>query len=74
MMKIFVEAKPDARNNHVAKIDEYHFKVQVADPPVQGRANRAIIALLSEYFNVSKSQIKLLSGFSSKKKVFDVIK
>ena len=49
-MKIFVKAKPDSNENKVEKIDDSNFVVSVKDPPVQGRANRAIVKILSEYF------------------------
>lgn len=71
-MKIFVTAKPRAGENKIEKIDETNFKVSVTAPPIKGFANKAIIELLADYFNVSKSQVKLISGFSSKEKVFEI--
>jgi uncharacterized protein YggU (UPF0235/DUF167 family) len=55
-MKIFVKAKPAARE----------------EPPVHGRANAAISKALANYFKVSSSQVRLISGFSSKQKVFEI--
>jgi hypothetical protein len=71
-MKIFVTAKTNARENSVEKIDDNHFEVSVTAPPIKGLANKAIAELLSEYFNVSKSEVKLISGFSSKTKIFEI--
>lgn len=71
-MKIFVKAKPFAWEDKVEKIDETHFVVSVKEVPRQGRANRAIAQALAEYFGVAPSQITLLSGFSSKQKVFQI--
>ncbi|MCL5407229.1 MAG: DUF167 domain-containing protein [Patescibacteria group bacterium] len=71
-MKIFVFAKPRAKNNLVQKIDENHFEVSVTAPPIKGLANKAISKLLAEYFNVSKSEVKLISGFSFKNKIFEI--
>lgn len=71
-MKIFVTAKPCAWENLVEKIDETHFIVKVKEPPIQGRANRAIIELLAEYFQTSASQIKIVSGFTSRQKVVEI--
>lgn len=42
-MRIFVKAKPSASHESVEKIDETHYEVAVTEPPIQGRANRAII-------------------------------
>jgi hypothetical protein len=69
-MKIFVKAKPDSNENKVEKIDDSNFVVSVKDPPVQGRANRAIIRLLSEYFHTPN--IRIVSGHTSRQKIVDV--
>ncbi len=73
-MKIFISAKPASREDHVEKIDETHFTVRVTEPPIQGRANRAIIKLLAKYFDTSVSNIKIVSGFTSKQKIIEVQK
>jgi hypothetical protein len=44
----------------------------VKEPPIRGKANRAIINVLADYFNVSVSQVVLLSGFSSREKIFNI--
>jgi len=71
-MKIFVKAKPAAREEKIEKINETNFVVSVKEPLVQGRANMAISKALAEYFKVSNSQVRLISGFSSRQKVFEV--
>jgi len=71
-MKIFVKAKPNAREATIEKIDETHFNVSVKEPPVQGRANMAITKALADYFKTSSYNIKLISGFASKQKVFEI--
>jgi len=73
-MRVFITAKPRAGENKIEKIDETNFKVSVTAPPVKGFANKAIVELLADHFNVSNSQVKLVSGFSSKEKVFEIYK
>jgi UPF0235 protein mflv_3569 len=41
-------------------------------PAIEGRANAAAIKLLAKHFGVSKSQVRLLRGATSKYKVFDI--
>lgn len=72
-MKINVKAKPSAREEEVVKTDETNFMVSVKEPPVQGRANAAIARALAEYFGVSNSQVRLVSGFSSRQKIFEIV-
>ena len=71
-MKIKILAKPAARENKVEEVGENEFKVSVTEPPVQGRANHAIIELLAEHFGVAKSDVKLISGFKSRQKIFEI--
>jgi len=73
-MKIFVKAKPSAKEERIEKTDEINFIVWVKEPPKNGKANKAIIKALACYFNVSLSRVNLVSGFSSKQKVFEILK
>jgi len=83
-MKIFVKAKAGAKENKVVppamklfqtenKSDEY-YTVSVKEAPIEGRANDAIIRVLAEYFGVSQNAVRLVSGSTSKRKVFEILK
>ncbi|CUU07963.1 hypothetical protein JGI3_01615 [Candidatus Kryptobacter tengchongensis] len=72
-MRIFVRVKPNAKVEKVEKIDETHFSVSVKAPPVEGKANEALISLLANYFGVSKSNVKIISGFNSRNKVVEIV-
>ena len=72
-MKIFIKAKPGAREEKVEKVDETHFVVAVREPPVAGRANMAIIKVMAEYFKVAPSRARIISGFTSRQKVLEII-
>ena len=71
-MKIFVKARPKAKFEKVEKIDQSHYKVWVKAPAEKGKANAAIVKILADYFGTSK--IKLVSGFSSRQKIFEIEK
>lgn len=67
-MKLFVTVKPNAKLNFVEKIDDLHFRISVKAPPQDGKANQAVVKMLSEYFDAPKSRFLLLHGESSKAK------
>ena len=71
-MKIFVTANPNAKEQRIEEIDKAHFAVKVKEPPQGGRANAAIARVLAERFGVPVSRVHLRSGFSSKRKVFEI--
>ena len=66
-MNIFVSARPGTKEDNVEKIDETHFKVSVKEPPIRGRANKAITALLAEYFDVPASCVVIVRGNAYKR-------
>lgn len=53
-MKIFVQAKPGSREEKVEQTDGTHFTVSVKEPPVQGKANRAIVDALAKHLGVER--------------------
>ena len=71
-MKIFVKAKPNAREEKIEKISENSYVVSVKAPPVQGQANRAIIEVLAIYFKVPKSCVNIVAGHTSKQKIVEI--
>lgn len=71
-MKVFVKAKPGAKEAKIEKIDQSHLIVAVKEPPRNGLANLAIRQALAEYFDIPPSQIQLISGFKSRQKVFEI--
>lgn len=73
-MKISVIVHPNSKRPRIEKdlLDTLH--VYVSEPPLEGKANRATIKALADYFKVSKSQVNLISGAKSKNKIFEVIK
>jgi len=70
-MKISVRVKPNMKEEKVERVDDV-FTVYVKEPAKEGKANRAVIELLSEYFKVPKSKIVILSGMKSKQKIIEI--
>jgi uncharacterized protein (TIGR00251 family) len=70
-MKISVRVKPNMKEEKVEK-EGGVFTVCVKEPAKEGRANKAVVELLSEYFKVPKSRIVILSGMKSKQKIIEI--
>lgn len=71
-MKISVRVKAGAKENLVEDQGGGNYRVRVKAPPVEGKANEALITVLAEHFNVPKSRIRLCSGKTSKHKLFEI--
>lgn len=48
------------------------FRVQLTAPPVEGRANAALIEVLANHFKVKKHQVRILSGKKSRDKLVEI--
>ncbi len=44
-------------------------EASVISPPNKGKANKELIALISDFFNVPKSQISIVGGMKSREKI-----
>jgi hypothetical protein len=51
-------------------MDEELLCIEIKTPPKKGKANLAILKLLSKTLNIPKSQIDLIKGHTSPKKTF----
>jgi uncharacterized protein (TIGR00251 family) len=71
-MLINVKVKPNARQNTVQKIDESNFVVFTTTTPEDGKANKSVIELLSDFFRIAKSKIIIIRGQTSKNKVIEI--
>jgi uncharacterized protein (TIGR00251 family) len=65
-----VRAKAGARRNGILGARDGMLRVAVTAAPEKGKANRAIVAVLSEALGVPKAAIELVSGATSPRKRF----
>ena len=71
-MRIFIHTKPRSRHSRVERIDDTHYVVAVTAPPVDGKANEAVLEAIALHFHLRKSDVRLISGQSSRKKVVEI--
>ena len=67
-----VRVQPRAKKNAIVGEVGEALKLALTEPPVEGRANEACIALLAKILNVARSSITIASGESSRNKVIRV--
>ncbi len=70
--KIEVTVKPGAARNAVEDLGEARYKVWVTAAPDKGKANNAMIKLLADFLEISKSKIQILRGETSRIKVLQI--
>ncbi len=69
-----VRAQPGAKKTAITGVygegAAAQLKIAVQAPPVEGRANSALIAFLAKMFGLPKNRVELVSGELSRSKVF----
>ena len=63
-----VRVVPRASKSKIVGEHEGALKVRIASPPVDGAANAELVKLLGKTFGVSRSEIEVISGETSKRK------
>jgi len=71
-MKLNVTVIINAKNSGIIKIDESNYKVKIDEPAVDNRANKRLIELLTDYFKVQKSSVKILKGLKNRNKIVSI--
>ena len=71
-MRITVNVHPNSKRPRIEKDLLGTLHVYVVQPPLEGKANKAVIEALAKHFKTKKSSIYLISGMKSKIKVFEI--
>jgi uncharacterized protein (TIGR00251 family) len=59
---IRVKVIPRSSRTEILGREKDIYRVKLTDPPVEGKANKAVIALLAEKLGVPKREIEMVSG------------
>lgn len=60
--------QPGAKKTEIVGLHGEALKIRLAAPPVDGKANAALLAFLAKACGVSKSAVELISGDTSRSK------
>lgn len=63
-----VRAVPRASKNEIQGIHGDALKVRLQAPPVEGKANEALVRFLSDTLDISRAQISIASGETGRNK------
>lgn len=72
-MNIKIVVHPNAKKPRIEKDLFGALQVYVSEPPLDGRANQAVVAALAGHFQVKKYQIKITQGLKSKYKTCEIL-
>lgn len=71
-MRINIKVHAKSKRESITPQPDGSFKVEVKAPPVDGAANEAICELIAKHFKVRKSNVEVVLGSTSNKKVIEI--
>jgi uncharacterized protein (TIGR00251 family) len=71
-MVIQVRVKPRSRLSRLEKAEDGTWTAHLKSPPVDGKANAELIALIAQHFSAAKSAISIKSGASARLKLVKI--
>jgi uncharacterized protein (TIGR00251 family) len=69
---IQIKVKPNSRSSLLEQNEDGTFVAQLKSPPVDGKANEELIALVAKHFGCRKSEVSIKSGGSSRTKLIQI--
>lgn len=72
MTKISIRVIPNARRSEVVNQEGEAWKIRVAAPPIEGKANKELIRWLAKVLDLAPSEIEIVKGLGSKHKLVQV--
>ncbi len=71
---ITVRVTPRARNNEIVEVlSDLTVKIRLTAPPVEGKANKALIEFLSDVLDMPKSKIEIVAGETGRDKIVSIL-
>lgn len=71
-MRVDVKVKPNAKSTCVEVQEDGSLVVAVNAPPVDGKANEAVIRAVAEHFGVPRSRVEIIRGATARKKTLEI--
>lgn len=65
--------QPKASRDALAGLYGERLKVQISAPPVDGKANKHLLKYIAKEFAVTKAQVSLIRGESSRQKTLAIV-
>lgn len=72
-VRLTLHVQPGARKSEVAGEHGEALKIRLAAPPVEGKANAALLLWLADYLVVPRRSVSLLSGERNRHKIVAIV-
>jgi len=71
-LRISVKVTPRALKPGIRRIRDRDFKIKVKALPEKGEANKEVVEIVADYFNIPKSHVKIIRGHTTRRKIIEI--
>ena len=72
MKTMQVKVRPNSRVSGLEELGDGTWQARVKAPPVDGKANKELVALIARHFKLRKAQVSVRSGASGRMKLIRI--
>ena len=72
-MLIRVKVYPESKRNKIIRKGKNNFEIEVKEKAEQGKANKKVLEILANYFQIEKNKFKLIKGGKKRSKFFEIL-
>lgn len=70
--RLAVQISPNGKKSEVLSITDDAVRIRLQAPPVDGKANEALVRFIADRCRLPKSHIQITHGFTSRKKLLEI--
>ncbi|MDY6912440.1 MAG: DUF167 domain-containing protein [Chloroflexota bacterium] len=70
--RILVRVQTNTRRSEIVSFEEGVLRIKLSAPPVKGKANKALIEFLRKTLKVSRNNIEIEKGATSRQKIVSI--
>ena len=71
-VRLAVQLMPNAKKTEVVGLFSDMLKIRLHAPPVEGKANEALVRFLAERIGVARSAVQITHGHLNKRKIIEI--
>lgn len=71
-LRVRIQARPNARRDEVLGVYGETYRIHIAAPPREGRANEHLIRFLARAFGVPRTRVRIRTGTGARLKTVEI--
>ncbi|MCL1887204.1 MAG: DUF167 domain-containing protein [Betaproteobacteria bacterium] len=70
--RLSVQISPNGKKSEILSVTDDALRIRLQAPPVEGKANEALIRFIADKLDLPKSHIQITHGFTNRRKLLEI--